>query len=126
MTRWSAQVGGHRRTLDPAAPHVLERRSLRAGRGSLVEKHRYAEPFPNLLADPMRDINALVERGIFERHERHHVRGAHSRVYTAVLSQIDALHGRGDPAQSAFRDAFGRTSEGNDRTVVVGVHFRTQ
>ena len=52
------------------------------------------------LAKAAGDFDAFLHRGIADRHERHHVRGADARVFAGMLVQIDRFGRRiGSPGK---------------------------
>ena len=68
-----------------------------------------------------RPFGARLEPGARERNQRHDVGGAEARMDALVAGNVDVLLGGRDTAEGALGHGGGRTDEGVDGAVVVGI-----
>jgi len=109
-----------------ASANVLQRVAFGTAGCGFVEIDWDAEVFPDRFADLVRDGCAIFQRRILEGDEGDHIRGADAWMHSKVTAQIDSVHGYRDGLQCACGDGVGRAGEGDDGTVMIGVHFGSQ
>ena len=66
-------------------------------------------------------VDALVDRGVAERHERDHVHGADARVLALVDVHVDACDCLSDGRFHGVGDVVGGTGEGQHAPIVVAI-----
>ncbi len=95
--------------------------ALRSRRGARVEVHRHVVTLRNLMAEAVRDRDALFHRHAGERNERHDVHRSEARMLARVRAHVDLAIRRGDEGMRGGRDRFGVAGEREHRAVVIAV-----
>src|SRR5882762_5329218 len=81
------------------------------------------ELFRDFAADTLRDLDAFVKCHAADGDKRNHVRRADSRMLALVLREINMAQRDFDAAHGGPTDRLGRTYDGDDRPIVIRVHF---
>src|SRR3989442_15320177 len=81
------------------------------------------ELFRDFAADTLRDLDAFVKCHAADGDKRNHVRRADSRMLALVLREINMAQRDCDAAHGGPTDRLGRTHDGDDRPIVIRVHF---
>ncbi len=98
-----------RQPLELAAPDVLEVAAAGRRRGLLVEEHRHAEAVGDRGAGVARQRHAVGHRRALDRHERHDVDGAESRMLAVMAPQVDLGQRRARTARCTAASSAGRS-----------------
>ena len=104
-----------------AAAHVGELDPIGPGGGPGVEIDRDLEPIGDAGGERPGEVDAVVHRGLAERHERDDVDGPDPRVLAALGLHVDGLDGDGHRGLERVGHPLGLAGEGQDRPVVAGV-----
>src|SRR5882672_9443745 len=81
------------------------------------------ELFRDFAADTLRDLDAFVKCHAADGDKRNHVRRADSRMLALVFREINMAQRDFDAAHGGPTDRLGRTYDGDDRPIVIRVHF---
>ena len=115
-----------RQPFELAAPDIFEVLARRIRRRVFVQEDRQREPRRHVGGNRLRQLHALRHRHAFDRNERHHVDGAHARMFALVRAQVDV----GKRALEQHRNAGGQrrgvAGQREDRAVVRGVGLHVE
>src|SRR2546427_13279044 len=72
------------------------------------------------------EVDAVVQRDAADRDERDHVGRADAGMLASVGGKVDSVEGLFSRPKCGFADGFGRSDEGQDAAVVIGVALAVQ
>ena len=109
-----------------AAANVLQVGALGTARGGFVEVDRDLQLVPDLGAEALGELDALFEGDAFDGDEGHHVGRADARVRALLGGEIDQRDGLLHRAEGGSGHGGGRTDEGEDAAIVIGIGLAIQ
>ena len=125
LARWTA--GDFRaNAFELSAPYVFQILPLRRSRSSFVQVNRNLITLPDLLAHMARHGDAIFEGDSVDGDEWHNVRSSHAGMGSLMLTQIDQLGGLAHATNGGFLDRLPLADEGDDRAIVIRVHFAVE
>ena len=109
-----------------AAANVLQILTFGRGCGGFVKIDRDLEAFRDLGSDVARHGNAVFDGDAVNRDKGNDVGGAHARVRTLMLGEVDQLGSLPYSANGGFLNGFALADQGDDAAVVVGIHLAVE
>jgi hypothetical protein len=106
-----------------SATNIFKVYAVRAQCGSFVEENRDAIALPDFVADTASERDAILECHAFDRNEGNNVGGTYPGMRAGMVIHVDEFKGAARAKDRGFANGFGFSSESDDATVVVGVHF---
>jgi len=108
------------------APDVLEVHALGPSGRRFVKVDGDAQPVPDLAAQALGELHAILQRHAFDGDKWHHVRRPYTRVHALLPGEIYEQRRLFNRAERRIGHRRGRSNESQYGAVMIGVRFAIQ